>query len=104
MKDHCLDLPNNTQLVDELCSVKLRETVPGVVRLDHSASGFDDQAVTIAMAAQYLLANAATGEAGSATAEMAPVPRRQPAGVTMVAASPWTRNAWAASRTTRRPR
>jgi hypothetical protein len=55
LRDRCLDLPNHDPLIDELCSVKLRETTPGVVRMDHTPSGHDDMAVTVAMAAQHLV-------------------------------------------------
>jgi hypothetical protein len=55
LRDHCLDLPNDEALIDELAAVRLRETAPGVVRMDHSASGHDDRVIATAMAASHLL-------------------------------------------------
>ncbi len=46
---------SDEELIDELASVRLRETGPGTFRLDHSASGHDDQAVTVALAAERIL-------------------------------------------------
>jgi hypothetical protein len=51
-------VPDSPGLKDELLRVRLRESSPGVTRLDHDRSGHDDQAVTIGMACHILLANA----------------------------------------------
>jgi hypothetical protein len=55
LRNHQLQIPNDPDLLDELSRVRLRETSPGVVRLDHDRSGHDDQAVTIGMACHLLL-------------------------------------------------
>jgi hypothetical protein len=56
IRDRALDLPDDAALLDELASVRLRETSPGVVRLDHDAGHHDDRAVALALASQHLLA------------------------------------------------
>jgi hypothetical protein len=57
IRDHRLVIDGqDSELVDELASVRLRETTPGTYRLDHGPSGHDDQAVAVALAAQHLLA------------------------------------------------
>jgi hypothetical protein len=58
LRDRCLDLPDDDRLVDELCTVQLRETSPGVVRLDHDSDKHDDMAVTVAMAAAHIVEHA----------------------------------------------
>ena len=59
IRSHALALPDDADLLDELASVRLRETSPGVLRLDHDADAHDDRAVTLAMAATWLLGHAA---------------------------------------------
>jgi phage terminase large subunit-like protein len=56
IRDHALELPDDDQLLDELANVRLRETAPGVYRLDHDHSRHDDQAIALALAAEHLLA------------------------------------------------
>jgi hypothetical protein len=51
-----ITVPHTPALREELLRVRLRETTPGVTRLDHDPNGHDDQAVTIGMAAHILLA------------------------------------------------
>lgn len=60
-----IHVPRAKVLKDELLRVKLRESAPGVTRLDHERSGHDDQAVAIGMAAHILLGNTGWG-AGAA--------------------------------------
>jgi hypothetical protein len=55
IREGALALPDDRELLDELAHVRLRETSPGVLRLDHDASRHDDQAVALALAAQHLL-------------------------------------------------
>lgn len=56
LRRRALALPPDEDLLDELANVRLRETSPGVVRLDHdSALQHDDRAVTLALAATKLL-------------------------------------------------
>jgi hypothetical protein len=53
-REHRLALPDDAGLLDELATVRLRESTPGVYRLDHDASGHDDQAVALGLAALAL--------------------------------------------------
>ena len=50
-----IHVPGSPALKDELLRVRLRESSPGVTRLDHDKGGHDDQAVTIGMACRILL-------------------------------------------------
>lgn len=50
-----IHVPNDPQLKDELLKVRLRESSPGVTRLDHDRGAHDDQAVAIGMACRILL-------------------------------------------------
>ncbi len=54
LRDRTLALYDDEALLDELSHVQLRETSPGCYRLDHSASGHDDMAVALALAAEAL--------------------------------------------------
>jgi hypothetical protein len=58
-------------LIDELAGVVLRETAPGVYRLDHAAGKHDDRAVALALAAQALIAEGDPGPATSMVRMMA---------------------------------
>jgi len=53
--DRALMIPYDPELLDELAHVRLRETSPGVMRMDHDAGRHDDRAVALALAAQRLL-------------------------------------------------
>jgi phage terminase large subunit-like protein len=55
--DVALDLPDDQALLDELAHVRLRETAPGVYRLDHDHGRHDDRAIALALAAEHLLAH-----------------------------------------------
>jgi len=55
LREHLLDLPDDPELVDELVNVQLRETSPGVYRLDHADGRHDDRAVSLALVAHTLL-------------------------------------------------
>ncbi len=55
LKNHQLAIPDDEELLDELRNVRLRESSPGVVRLDHDADGHDDRAIALALAASALL-------------------------------------------------
>jgi hypothetical protein len=50
-----IHVPNLPVLKDELLKVRLRESSPGVTRLDHDRQGHDDQAVTIGMGCRILI-------------------------------------------------
>jgi len=53
LRDHRFALPQHAHLLDELANVRLRETSPGVYRMDHAPDKHDDQA--IALAANHLI-------------------------------------------------
>lgn len=55
IRDRALALPDDPELLDELANVRLRETSPGVMRMDHDPDKHDDRAIAIALAAQHLL-------------------------------------------------
>jgi hypothetical protein len=55
IRERLLVLPDDEDLLDELAHVRLRESAPGVFRLDHDSGRHDDRAVCLAMAAATLL-------------------------------------------------
>jgi hypothetical protein len=55
LRDRALELPVDEGLRDELVNVRLRETSPGVYRLDHDSDRHDDRAVTLALGVWGLL-------------------------------------------------
>jgi len=55
VRERALDLPDDPELLDELANLRLRETSPGVLRLDHDPDRNDDRAVALALAATYLV-------------------------------------------------
>ncbi len=58
LRDRALALPDDPELLDELSNVRLRETSPGVLRMDHDPDKHDDRAIALAMAAHELLDSA----------------------------------------------
>lgn len=50
-------LPNDPELLDELLNVQLRETSPGVYRMDHDPDKHDDRAIALALASHELLSH-----------------------------------------------
>jgi phage terminase large subunit-like protein len=54
LRDRALALPDDSELLGELANVRLRETSPGVYRLDHEQGEHDDRAVALGLAAFYL--------------------------------------------------
>jgi hypothetical protein len=58
IRDRALELPDDPELLDELANVRLRETSPGVYRLDHDAGRHDDRAISLALGAEHLLLRA----------------------------------------------
>jgi len=52
LREHRLALPDDPELLHELANVRLRETTPGVFRLDHDAGQHDDRAVSLGLAAR----------------------------------------------------
>jgi hypothetical protein len=55
VRERSLALPDDAALVDELRNVRVRESSPGVYRLDHDRHRHDDRAIALALAASYLL-------------------------------------------------
>lgn len=55
LRNRALALPDDAELIDELANVRLRETSPGVIRMDHDAGRHDDRAIALALAAHRLL-------------------------------------------------
>ena len=58
IRNRTLALPDDEELLDELANVRLRETSPGVPRMDHDAGRHDDRAIALALAATRLLERA----------------------------------------------
>lgn len=58
LREHALRLPNDAELLDELANVRIRETSPGLYRMDHDANRHDDRAISVALAAEQLYTNA----------------------------------------------
>jgi phage terminase large subunit-like protein len=54
LADRLLVLPADEGLVEELVNVRLRETAPGVFRIDHDAGAHDDRVISLAMVAHRL--------------------------------------------------
>ena len=54
LRERRIVLPDDAQLRDELANVRLRETSPGVYRLDHDQGRHDDRAIALGLAAFYL--------------------------------------------------
>lgn len=55
-RDRAMALIDDDELIEELSNVRLVETSPGVIRMDHDAGRHDDRAIALALAAQSLLA------------------------------------------------
>jgi len=49
IREHHLALPEDPELLDELANVRLRETSPGVFRMDHDPDKHDDRAVALGL-------------------------------------------------------
>jgi hypothetical protein len=63
LREHRLALPDDEGLLDELGTVRLRETRPGVFRLDHDSGSHDDRAVSLGLAALALMETPEVGRA-----------------------------------------
>ena len=55
LREHRLALPPDQQLLDELANVRLKESFPGVYRMDHDPDKHDDQAIALSLAANHLI-------------------------------------------------
>jgi hypothetical protein len=54
LRNRRIDLPNDKELRQELLSIRLRETSPNVLRIDHDPGRHDDRAIATAMACWVL--------------------------------------------------
>ena len=63
LREHRLALPDAPDLLDELANVRLRETSPNVLRMDHDPDRHDDHAISLALAAHHLLEGIQSGGA-----------------------------------------
>lgn len=63
LRDRRIALPDDEALLDELAHVRLRQTSPGVFRMDHSADQHDDRAIAVALAAHALVDRGPSGPA-----------------------------------------
>ena len=97
LRDRRLWLFDDSQLLDELGNVRLKETSPGVLRMDHDPDKHDDRAIALALAALALVENPVTGHAGSIYTDMAPV-LRPAVGNGGAASNPITADPWARAR------
>jgi hypothetical protein len=66
LRDRLLALPDEAGLRDELANVRLRETSPGVVRIDHDSGRHDDRVISLALAAQAIASKLTGGSVASA--------------------------------------
>lgn len=64
LRDHRLALPDDRELLDELLTVRLRESSPGTYRLDHDAGRHDDRAVSLGLASLALVERAGSDTGG----------------------------------------
>ena len=55
LRDHHVALPDDEALVDELANVRLHESSPGVLRMEHDPDKHDDRAIALALAAFALV-------------------------------------------------
>ncbi len=60
IRDRAVALPPDEDLLDELQHVRLRESSPGVFRMDHDAGRHDDHVVALALAVTVLLQDPAS--------------------------------------------
>jgi phage terminase large subunit-like protein len=75
LRDRKLALYPDRELLAELGRVRLRESSPGVVRMDHTASGHDDQAIALALMALPLVQRSSAGFAVSVARRVVGSPR-----------------------------
>lgn len=64
LRNRRLALPDDQELLEELANVRLRETSPGVLRMDHDPDKHDDRAIALALAAHRLLDRSTVGQVG----------------------------------------
>ncbi|MGD0747727.1 MAG: hypothetical protein ABSB68_07945, partial [Acidimicrobiales bacterium] len=61
LRDGLLDIYEDEALIDELANVRLKETLPGLVRVEHDPGRHDDRAVALGFAATALVERATGG-------------------------------------------
>jgi hypothetical protein len=71
LRDRRLFLPDDDDLLSELAAVRLRETSPGVYRLDHDADKHDDRAVALGLVALELAGETQGGPARTSASAVA---------------------------------
>ena len=88
IRNRRLALPDDPDLLDELANVRLRETSPGVLRMDHDPDKHDDRAIALALAVTHLLEHSGPRR----RAQITHVSRRRPPPGTIVGGTgmpPW---------------
>ena len=55
LRNHAMWLPDDPGLIEELAAIRLQETSPGVLRLQHDSDKHDDQAIALALCAYHLV-------------------------------------------------
>jgi hypothetical protein len=55
IRSHNLWIPDDPDLLEELARIRLKESLPGMLRVDHEPGRHDDQAIAIGMAASWLI-------------------------------------------------
>ncbi|HEY4226033.1 MAG TPA: hypothetical protein VGM70_09485 [Pseudolysinimonas sp.] len=70
LRDHRLALPDDEDLLNELMTVRLRESAPGVYRLDHDSGQHDDRAVSLGLAALALTEHTGSNYGGVSNPKM----------------------------------
>jgi phage terminase large subunit-like protein len=63
LRNGALALPDDEALLDELANIRVRESAPGALRLDHDADKFSDRVIALSLAAQTLIARPQSGMA-----------------------------------------
>jgi phage terminase large subunit-like protein len=75
LRDRRLALPDDERLLDELARVRLVETAPNVIRLDHASGEHDDQTIALSLAALELAGESQSGPASVTRATGGPIAR-----------------------------
>ena len=100
LADRLLLLPEDEDLVEELVNVRLRETAPGVFRIDHDPDRHDDRVISLALVAHRLAERPTTQpgrfngmlQARTQIAEGLAVPRSDGLALVRDGFSPWGRS------------
>lgn len=97
IKDHSLRLPSDNELIEEIVNARLRQTSPGMFRIDHDADKHDDRVITLALVCDKLVRRpAGQGHVGGrymSRASIIPRPRSEQERKALAReTSPWRRN------------